>query len=1299
MRVLAFSARSPPTHQAEILSQPDNIGKLVAELKTEHEPKLLIVLQWTGNFRGMLSSQGPKNTDFTKYEHENGCFLSKDEAQAAQTRLDAFMREVLIPIAVETNAVVVCDAVREIELSASFLRQVALQRPRFSGKLPFSIVAVTDEIHSFYANAFDKPKDGKNDKPKDENCHWRKVQRDSPTWTRRDLEIHQLTEAKTEIGNFFPRYDMSPDAPFVIMTDGIDAKAKKCLERGPANTLLTSLIRQLSDTLPSIAFRTGYANAKSLATEGAMSVVRTLDALNAGTPVVLLDVRERKGIPEPTRQQMIDRAKDDYLQLCSDLEKKGTMDWFNVCAIAWFHDVLFGDGDSRTTSVLLGGPRYLAFQRPQAIQEALRSLELKSKEVHCNEFGGTHKKEPATHAQVEDVAHFIANRMLNSIIARSIKWEPLEEKATEEAIGRDLGKEGNGKLASLLSLRSESKGDIKFTCDEWKTFGIRGDLQTHDFIQVGDKRFQPKACGREPDLGKLFSQLREERAAAAQMYQMLLEHERLHSANVADIDGVKELVQVLVTSDRLPKHNSKQALQLLQQAWREHDVAMWLSRRYMRLADVLYAVILLVGVATVTCTTVFAHNLHLASGYSEHIIFGLSMVNTAVILAVKYFNPTVRGNQLRSAASDLESIIWRFRTRHGVFAVTREGPLRKPTKALQDAMAAWHTRVVGGTDLLRTAMERKYPSSVFTHCQYDGKLDQHAEIKAIFDLDDKIKKLKQKVQARKLSVLQVLAEPNTASLAHDTSREEDRDLEAGLRINEERLGLVWKCVGTKRPSTGTEISNPKLRMALKKTVKPKVAIIKTCASAIKSSLARLYLFRRETGVEDEDEDEKAGSENMHDLIEFSEEEWASFEIREIDESGLFGWKWENAGDKKFIAKQKLTQIKNPEVAGALARQCFRWEKIDKLPTKGRQLQLSGDKPELKKALNEHMLALGQPTSPSRKLGSMRPLPKVSSTKATTSALRRDDVIEIPNGAEIPFEKFESHLQNAENHEAHKRGSKKDQLFDWLDSDSYIHVDENVYFKPKVVENHCVLTQSTWNKTRHLSHTSIIRVGPVYFKPTLVYLLHEDYYVHAGSKFFKPVNEGDQLNELIETRLDKDLLVDDHHAPVCPDHYVELRLRKMRRIFQKKIPYLHARMSFWELILSICTIASSVLSYIGTTSHFVAVSSGTAAAVTSWVSYNDLLRKIELYSNVVRAINDLIWWWKSLDDIERANTVTINKLIETGEQILAAERLAWVAAKQDDKGTEEGSGSEAGGLSKTSVRGRESLRRSRVTPEA
>lgn len=101
--------------QAELLASPENVAKLVSTLEVNGhvngKPKLLIVLQWDGNFRAQLAATAPGGL-CSAHERTNGAFLNGDDARAAESRLDRFMLEVLIPLAVQTNAMVICDAVK-----------------------------------------------------------------------------------------------------------------------------------------------------------------------------------------------------------------------------------------------------------------------------------------------------------------------------------------------------------------------------------------------------------------------------------------------------------------------------------------------------------------------------------------------------------------------------------------------------------------------------------------------------------------------------------------------------------------------------------------------------------------------------------------------------------------------------------------------------------------------------------------------------------------------------------------------------------------------------------------------------------------------------------------------------------------------------------------------------------------------------------------------------------------------------------------------------------------------------------
>lgn len=779
---------------------------------------------------------------------------------------------------------------------------------------------MTDEIHCFYTNP--KP-----------DCHWRTVRRQSRAWAKRDKMLvdmyHEMNEARikqygAEAGmTNWPRYDLSPDAPNIIITDCIDAKRKKCMARGPASDLQTALVRHLSSYLPSIAFRTNGAGWHSLHDTGMPSMLRSVDALNSGCPVVFLDVRTRLPCNGTTRAEIIAAAKKQQLEMLEALLAKNNADNLQCCNVAFFYDVLFGDGDARTTTGQHGGSSDGG--RPRPIHEVLHSRRLRAGHVESmtEQSRGTRttadELKPATREEIIDVAQFLAD-------ARAFhEWK-------------------------LYQILDDGRKREELTKEEWS------------------------------------ENSQEWRGSAAQIMYMLLSHDAFHGSNVADLDGVRRLVQTLVLNDRLPKENTTETLELLQQAWCEHDVAVLLAKRYIRLASALYALILLVGVAIVACTTVFADispadasQPHpLAPIEPQHIIFGLSMLNSILLVAVKFFNPTIRGNQLRASASTLESIIWLFRTRVGSFAVPPNQP-DHPTAALRVAMTAWHAGVVGGTDLLQTSLERHHPPSVYTHGQFGGTLQQSGH--------------------------------------HGPSMGNARAIEVELtRLNEQ----ITAC-RAKRDAFASASASETGR------------VVGTVTGAGAASLGT--------------------------------PEWGAGVLPE--------------------AESAMPQ------AGATSE------------------AYEANEAELKR-----MLA------------------------ARASA------------------------------EAH----------------------------------------------------------------------------HADMCF-----------------------VDDHQSPVKPGQYVQLRLLQKREEYRHAIPRCYRWRRFWELILTICTVASASLSYAGSSAaSYVAVSSATAAAVTSWGSFDELAKRIERYSNAVRGINELVWWWKSLTDSERALNANITKLIEHGESLLSTERLAWLAAVQRDQ---------------------------------
>ena len=120
--------------------------------------------------------------------------------------------------------------------------------------------------------------------------------------------------------------------------------------------------------------------------------------------------------------------------------------------------------------------------------------------------------------------------------------------------------------------------------------------------------------------------------------------------------------------------------------------------------------------------------------------------------------------------------------------------------------------------------------------------------------------------------------------------------------------------------------------------------------------------------------------------------------------------------------------------------------------------------------------------------------------------------------------------------------------------------------------------------------------------------------------------------------------DDHHSPIKPDQYIALRLDKMMRFYQRRLP-IYTRLGFvLRTTVLLCTASSAVLSYLDLASWVIGVTS-LAGAVVSWSEFSETERKIERYTRAVRSVKKVLSWWDVLTDVEKAGADNIATLIE------------------------------------------------------
>jgi hypothetical protein len=215
-------------------------------------------------------------------------------------------------------------------------------------------------------------------------------------------------------------------------------------------------------------------------------------------------------------------------------------------------------------------------------------------------------------------------------------------------------------------------------------------------------------------------------------YYNLLCSPGLYSANVVDTDRLHGLVRELCSIDKLPKTDSLEALLVVRHAWDTIDVGRKVLWWYKFGAKACYFMLVLFAIATTT-VTVLASDINALSPidgggndqdtrYSNHqlLVFLISTATALVAAFQAFINPLKRWHQLRDITSTLESEMWRYRTRTGIFTMAN-GPSGPTQRLKQTVEEAWK-KVVAQADVSETSFWRQHSHKTYLHNQYDPDL-------------------------------------------------------------------------------------------------------------------------------------------------------------------------------------------------------------------------------------------------------------------------------------------------------------------------------------------------------------------------------------------------------------------------------------------------------------------------------------------------------------------------------------------------------------------------------------------------
>jgi len=144
--------------QADLIAKsPGSVQKMLDALEVG-KPSLVIELCCSPGFRDAvrtlpLDPQACADSGWQGFIPDRPPFLDRTEERDAEAKIDMFMANVLIPLAAQTNAIVLCSATADhCILSKSFLRMYGVARPKWGNKKPFTVISTTNDIDEFYLN-------------------------------------------------------------------------------------------------------------------------------------------------------------------------------------------------------------------------------------------------------------------------------------------------------------------------------------------------------------------------------------------------------------------------------------------------------------------------------------------------------------------------------------------------------------------------------------------------------------------------------------------------------------------------------------------------------------------------------------------------------------------------------------------------------------------------------------------------------------------------------------------------------------------------------------------------------------------------------------------------------------------------------------------------------------------------------------------------------------------------------------------------------------------------------------------
>ncbi len=287
-------------HQASLV---DNVAmKRCIEALDIGNPKFVIILNGSVGSKSMMDISHEEKNNKPESEYIAGQYLSSEisvlDENIVETQILLFMTNAILPLAKETNALIIVQGANDCILSASLSKIALAEQARLGKDCPFTVVALSMEFEVHYKAVLAKEK----------SSIASQLCMGSKGWKNRVPILTHLYYDKKDISEV-ERCDLTPAASRYIIFESRDKEGRET----PTTLQLfrSSFIELLTKSLPSIAISSHKIK------DGIGSLV---ELISRKIPVLLLDSTERAF----TRT----RAEKDEYSIKTQLASKDEADQF-----------------------------------------------------------------------------------------------------------------------------------------------------------------------------------------------------------------------------------------------------------------------------------------------------------------------------------------------------------------------------------------------------------------------------------------------------------------------------------------------------------------------------------------------------------------------------------------------------------------------------------------------------------------------------------------------------------------------------------------------------------------------------------------------------------------------------------------------------------------------------------------------------------------------------------------------------------------------------------------------------------